>query len=135
MIPHLGVALLVIGLILPTSAAIAGMSDSSAVEVPGSLGAKIRGILDPPSTNGSGTSASAYRDPSLDYYYAKLGSRASSLVLDDPYATQKRPRGTIDSSDSPKKPPKSGQIAEPGVGWLFVAGAVGLMFFGRRRAR
>ena len=134
MIPHLGVALLVIGLILPASAAIAGMSDSSAVEMPGSLGAKIRGILDPPPTNGGGTDPSIDSDPS-DYYFSKLGSRAASIVLVDPYTARKRPGGTIDSSDSPKKPPRSGQIAEPGVGWLFVAGAVGLMFFGRRRAR
>ncbi len=129
---------MVIGLILPASVAIAGVPDSPAAspvaETPGSLSATIRDVLDTPPTSGGGQDASIYRDPSLEYYYSKLGSRAAGIVLDDTYAAGNRPRGTIDSSDAPKKPPKPGQIDEPGVVWLFVAGAVGFMFFGRRRA-
>src|SRR5512147_107594 len=121
MIHHIGMMLMVIGLILPASVAIAGVPDSPTAEAPGSLGAKIRDVLDTPPASGGGQDASNYRDPSLEYYYSKLGGRAAGIVLDDTYAAGKRPRGTVDSSDSPKKPP-TGQIAEPGVLWLFFAG-------------
>lgn len=60
---------------------------------------------------------------------------SGSTRLDSIATTQKQPTEPKGSGGSENKPPRSGEIAEPGTAGLLVAGAFGLLLLGRRRMR
>jgi len=132
MIRRIGLPLFAV-LLVQASSATATSIDSSLARS-GSLSADIQRILDAPKTSGSDADLTSPRDPSLDYYYSRLGARSSGNLLEDGYGAPTRQRGPDDSSSSKKKPPKRGELSEPGAVWLLVAGALGPMVLGWRRA-
>jgi hypothetical protein len=135
MIRRIGLPLIAF-LLVQASSATATSIDSSLARS-GSLSADIQRILDAPKTSGSdadpASPPTSPKDPSLDYYYSRLGARSAGNLLEDRYGAPTRQRGADDSSSSKKKPPKRGELSEPHTAWLLVAGALGLMALGRRR--